>query len=57
MRRFHPGNGKTGTSEGEAGEANPPGEIALMTWSEMKVAKWKERVPGKAAMAFHGPVP
>ncbi len=57
MRKTLAGNGKTGTS-GEAGrEANPPAKGRPVTWSEVRVAKRGERVPGKAAIVFHGPVP
>ena len=51
------GKGKTGANGSQAGEANPSGEMASMTRSEIKVAKRGEGASRKAAIVYDGPVP
>ena len=51
------GREKTGTSAGGAGEGNPPCGPESVRWTETRVGKGREDVPGKAAMELSAPVP
>ena len=57
MREMPAGKEKTGTSEGGTWEEKPPCETQGRDVDRTRVGKGRERVPGKAAMAQHVPVP
>ena len=57
MRIGRAGNGDTGASAEAPWEASPPWRGRGATRTETQVGKRPERVPRKAAMALHAPVP
>ena len=52
-----PGREKTGTSGAAGRKEKPPPKGETVMWTETRVGKHGEHVPGKAAIAAHTPVP